>query len=113
MQLAADIAASLNASVGRNANGSITWVPPVAALDTIPFNSMAESVYSSYANFRYFAEMLNAGILPDAVAVALMEFREVRMRVAGSTPMLKSLCASGLPVACWNSLWHDALRGAP
>lgn len=77
-QLAADLTTSLTLSVGRHGDGTISWVPPVAAVGTVPFNSMTESVFSSYANFRYYAEMLNAGILPPAVAVALMTFREVR-----------------------------------
>ena len=77
-QLAADLTTSLTLSVGRHDDGTISWVPPVAAVDTVPFNSMTESVFSSYANFRYYAEMLNAGMLPPAVAIALMTFREVR-----------------------------------
>lgn len=75
-QLTADVGASLDLSVGLN-HGNVSWVPPIAQLGTVPFNSMTQSVYSSYANFRYYAEMLNAGVLPDEVAIALMEFREV------------------------------------
>ena len=85
--LAADIAASLALAVGRSPNGSINWVPPVAALGSEPFESMTESVYASYTNFRYFAEILSAGVLASDVAVALMDFREVREALWMSIPV--------------------------
>lgn len=70
-----DFAASVAATITRLPDGSV-FVPPIAALAYAPFESMIESTVAEYSNFRYFAELLGAGILASDVSVGLQRFRE-------------------------------------
>lgn len=85
----ADITRAMNASVVRDAaSGAITFVPPVVApaAQQQPYAAMTESYFSSYTNFRYYAEQLAAGALLPDVAEALATFRESHLgTISGTT----------------------------
>jgi hypothetical protein len=72
-----DLMNSFNLSVVRNATTGLPYfVPPIAQLNAVPFSTMTQDTLSSYSNFRYYAELLGADILPEDLSVALQDFRE-------------------------------------
>ena len=74
-----DISTSLEEASVRLTNGTLYFVPAAAApKGTKPpaYVDMTYDVLSSYSNFRYYSEMLAAGMMDDEHAVALMDFRE-------------------------------------
>lgn len=81
----ADFTASVAAITTLLPNNT-AFVPPVHALGYAPFGSMIESVVAEYSNFRYYAELLGAGVLTDAQSAGLQVFREThRGTVSGIT----------------------------
>ena len=76
-RFAADLAASLALSAVPLADG-LTWLPPLAAANSTPFARMTESTLASYTSFRYYAELVSAGVLADADVERVLAFREAR-----------------------------------
>ena len=72
-----DLAASLALSTVQLADG-LTWLPPLAGANSTPFTRMTESVLASYSSFRYFPELISAGVLTDADIERVLSFREAR-----------------------------------
>ena len=82
----ADLLASLALSVTFAGDGTPLFIPPIAAPAYHPFASMIESTVAMYSNFRYFAELLGADVLPPAMSAALQDFRETHQgTVSGIT----------------------------
>lgn len=71
-----DLDRALEASIVRNSTGHPIFIPPFAAINFTPFNSMVQSTISSYSNFRYWSEMLSSDYLNSSTAFVLAEFRE-------------------------------------
>ena len=80
--LRASLDAATEASLVRTAAGAPYFLPPYAASNFTPYGSMVESTKpafaggSSYANFRYFSEMLSAQYFGDELDTAISDFRE-------------------------------------
>lgn len=81
----ADLDAALSVSIVHSATGEPFFVPPYAAQNFTPYSSMvsasgdAQQQFGggpSYANFRYFSEMLQAQFMGEEVDTALNVFRE-------------------------------------
>ena len=74
--------AAVNASLVKNDTNQPYFLPPIAQVNAPPYTSMimrgaeGTSGSSSYANFRYFAEMLSSGYFSDDIAHAISDFRE-------------------------------------
>lgn len=99
---------------GNGTNGSSSnisyWIPPVASVNSTPFESMTESILASYTNFRYWAELLNADIfMPNrTTAVQIMNFRENRAgTIAGITRYTDHLDNMPSFGYAWAALHYD------
>ena len=134
-----DLDVALAASLVKDAHGLPFFVPPFAATNFTPYESMTQSgaLHSkctgcaafgggaSYANFRYFSEMLSAQFMGDAVDHALNNFREshggtlsgmTRFRdhlddmyanPVASLPPIHSVCLPAYAYGCTLSLSHS------
>ena len=87
-----DLDVAVAASLAKDAQGLPFFVPPFASTNFTPYASMTQSGNihggctgsdcsgfgggASYANFRYFSEMLSAQFMGDEVDGALNKFRE-------------------------------------
>ena len=71
------------------------FIPPFVNETSAPFlpvfRSMVESDVASYANFRYFAEMLSSGFLNASASTALARFRETHF---GTVCVCVCVCVS-------------------
>jgi len=50
------------------------FLPPVAG-EGWPFTRMTEDIFASYTNYRYWLEMLSAGLLPREMADSIIDYR--------------------------------------
>ncbi len=77
----------VTAALGRayRTEGGQPFLPPVAGLEK-PFERMTESEFASYTNYRYWPEMLSAGLLTPALVDAVIGYRATHGgEVAGTT----------------------------
>jgi hypothetical protein len=82
---AIDINASI-ALVTINLDDGVFWIPPIASTALNPFNTMTESILSSYTNFRYLPESISSGMLSETLISGMLAFRDTRGGVlAGNT----------------------------
>ena len=78
------LARATKTSLVNDADGKPYFIPPFVAADFPPYTSMINDEGpvqdygggSSYANFRYFSEMLSSGYFAEEIEVALSNFRE-------------------------------------
>ncbi len=67
-----DLLASVEATSVETSDG--VYVPP-GPTQTEPITRMTQDRHSSYCNYRYFAEMVSAGVLPQRVVRRVLEWR--------------------------------------
>lgn len=67
-----DVDISVGRSVIRDAEPP--FVPPVAGFDR-PFDTMTQDAFASYTNYRYWVEMLSAGVLRPEWHDAILDYR--------------------------------------
>ena len=96
--LSSALDAAVNASLVKNDTNQPYFLPPLAQANATPYTSMimrgapGTSGSSSYANFRYYAEMLSSGYFSDDIAHAISEFRETHTgTLSGMTRFLDHL----------------------
>lgn len=70
-ELRTDVLAALERSFQHT---TPPFLPPVAG-KMKPFGNMTESEFASYTNYRYWPEMLSAGLLPPAMDEAILSYR--------------------------------------
>jgi hypothetical protein len=58
----------------RRADTSPPFIPPIAGMDRV-FVRMTENTLASYTNYRYWLEMLSAGVLPPEMRDEIIEYR--------------------------------------
>jgi len=84
--LRADILAALHASFQPSAIPP--FLPPVAG-EVTPFGRMTENDFASYTNYRYWPEMLSAGILPADLRDAVIDYRAAHGGEVAATTRLE------------------------
>eukprot|EP00039_Didymoeca_costata_P008920 m.118671 g.118671 ORF g.118671 m.118671 type:complete len:968 (-) comp14284_c0_seq3:101-3004(-) len=95
-----DIAASINVSVVRNAQGEAIFLPPYAHVNATPYQSMVGSHEASYANFRFYPEALLSEVFDDEIQVLLLKYHnELGGRVGGASRWSTHL--DDMPTAGW------------
>ena len=80
-ELRTDVLAALNRSFQRT---TPPFLPPVAG-NPKPFARMAESEFASYTNYRYWLEMLSAGLLSPSMSDAIISYRRTHGGEVGAT----------------------------
>ncbi len=71
-QYRADLLASVHAAGVATDEG--LYVPP-GPTQRVPIERMTQDRHSSYCNYRYFAEMISAGVLPQRVVRRVLDWR--------------------------------------
>jgi hypothetical protein len=66
------------------------FLPPAAGLEK-PFDHMTENDLASYTNYRYWPEMLSAGILPARMEDAIIAYRTARGGEVAATTRLENV----------------------
>lgn len=66
-------------SIGRSilSNCAPPFLPPVAGFDK-PFPTMTADTFASYTNYRYWLEMISAGLLDDELTDMIITYRTAR-----------------------------------
>lgn len=80
-ELRTDVLAALDRSFQHT---TPPFLPPVAG-DMKPFARMAESEFASYTNYRYWLEMLSAGLLTPSMNDAIISYRRTHGGEVGAT----------------------------
>ncbi|MCC6445348.1 MAG: hypothetical protein IT210_18050 [Armatimonadetes bacterium] len=86
------------------------FLPPAVGLAR-PFERMTESEYSSYTNYRYWLEMLSAGLLSEEMTDAVSDYRATRGgEMLGTTRFLGHLDDWPYAHYAWGLLSRGRIR---
>ena len=98
---AAPARASLATCTVRDpSSGAPTFVPPYAHVNATAYDHMTESFEASYANFRFYSEVLLADVMPREVESLFLEFHNARGgRLGGASRWQDHL--DDMPTAGW------------
>jgi hypothetical protein len=89
---AASLRENLLSAMNRDFQSSLNppFLPPAAGLEK-PFDHMTENDLASYTNYRYWPEMLSAGILPASMENAIIAYRTAHGGEVAATTRLESV----------------------